>query len=58
METIKLSVTLELETSGDTEAVQLQWLLNLLRAELFLSRTFRSRIRRIQFLQGAPHAST
>jgi hypothetical protein len=52
METVQLSVTVDLETASDTEAVELQWLLNLLREELTKSRAFRGKIRRVQFVSN------
>ena len=51
---VRLTVTLDLETAPDTEAVELQWLLNLLREELIRSKRFRSKIRGVKFAQE-PH---
>ena len=48
-ETVKLQVTLDLETNGDTEAEELQYLLHLLGEEIRRAKKFQGKIRRVQF---------
>ena len=46
-EPVKMQVIIDLETSGDTPAEELGWLLNLLRYELGRAPGWRGRIRRV-----------
>lgn len=50
MNPIKMHVTLEIETSGETEAEELGWMLNLLRFEMSQwSTNWKGKVRRVQF---------
>ena len=49
MNTVKLQITIELETHGDTEAEELGWILNLLRNELSRARNWKGRVKGVRF---------
>lgn len=48
---VKLSIVLEVETNGDTDAEELGWMLNLIRFELTHWPRWRGKIRRVLFAE-------
>ncbi len=50
MDIVKLRLTLDLETNGETDAEELGWILNLLRFELAHWPRWRGKVRRVDIL--------
>jgi hypothetical protein len=48
---VKVRVTVELETNGETEAEELMYLLNMIRSEIQQHKRWKGKIRRVSLIQ-------